>query len=109
MRAIENGIHKEKIIIDPGIGFGKSAEGNLVILKNLDKFLELGYPVLVGASRKAFIGKALGLTVDERLEGSIAAACYAVLNGADIVRVHDVIETRRAIKIIESISTADRV
>lgn len=107
--AIEKGVSKDKIIIDPGIGFGKSAEGNFIILKNLDKFLELGYPVMVGASRKSFIGKTLGADTDRRLEGSIAAACYAVMNGADIVRVHDVLETRRAITIIEKISTADRV
>lgn len=109
LKAIQKGIKREKIIIDPGIGFGKSAEGNLVLLKNLDKFLELGYPVLVGASRKSFIGKALDLPLDQRLEGSVAAACYAVLNGADIVRVHDVVETRRAITIIEKIAAADRV
>lgn len=106
--AVENGISKDKIIVDPGIGFGKSVEGNFIILKNLDKFLELGYPVMVGASRKSFIGKTLAADTNQRLEGSIAAACYAVMNGADIVRVHDVIETRRAITIIEKISAADR-
>ena len=63
---------------------------------------------MVGASRKSFIGKTLGVDPDQRLEGSIAAACYAVMNGADIVRVHDVVETGRAITIIEKISTADR-
>ncbi len=108
LKAIEKGIGEDKIIVDPGIGFGKSAEGNFVILKNLDKFLELGYPVMVGVSRKSFIGKALAVDTDQRLEGSIAAACYAVMNGADIIRAHDVIETRRAITIIEKISAADR-
>jgi dihydropteroate synthase len=107
-KAVEKGISKDKIIIDPGIGFGKSAEGNFTILKNLDKFRRLGYPLLVGASRKSFIGKALDLDVDHRLEGSIAAACYAVLNGADIIRAHDVAETRRAVSIIEKIATAER-
>jgi dihydropteroate synthase len=106
-RALEAGIKKEKIIIDPGIGFGKSVEGNFTILKKLDKFLKLGYPVLIGASRKSFIGKTLDVALDERIEGSIAAACYAVLNGADIIRVHDVVETRRALTIIEKISTAE--
>lgn len=105
-RAVNSGVHKNRIIIDPGIGFGKSAEGNYVILKNLDRFLKLNYPLLVGVSRKSFIGKALDLEVDERLEGSLAAACYAVLNGADIVRVHDVGETKRALSIIERIVTA---
>ncbi|UCC81342.1 MAG: dihydropteroate synthase [Candidatus Zixiibacteriota bacterium] len=108
LKAIEKGIGEDKIIIDPGIGFGKSAEGNFIILKNLDKFVELGYPVMVGGSRKSFIGKALAVDTDQRLEGSIAAACYAVMNGADIIRAHDVIETRRAITIIEKISAADR-
>lgn len=105
-KAIDKGVPAEKIIVDPGIGFGKSAEGNFVILKNLDRFLALGYPLLVGASRKSFIGRALDLDVSERLEGSLAAACYAVLNGADIVRVHDVPETKRALTILEKITSA---
>ncbi len=104
--AIDKGVPAERIIVDPGIGFGKSVEGNFVILKNLDRFLALGFPLLVGASRKSFIGRALGLDVSERLEGSLAAALYAVLNGADIVRVHDVAETRRALTIIEKITSA---
>lgn len=107
-KAEARGVKKEKIIIDPGIGFGKSAEGNFIILKNLDKFLNLGYPIMIGASRKSFIGKTLDVDTGERVEGSIAAACYAVLNGADIVRVHDVAETRRALTIIENISTAEK-
>lgn len=107
-KAVDRGVTKEKIIIDPGIGFGKSAEGNFIILKNLDKFLNLGYPIMIGASRKSFIGKTLDADTGERVEGSIAAACYAVLNGADIVRVHDVAETRRALTIIEKISTAEK-
>ncbi len=104
--AIKAGVSKDKIIIDPGIGFGKSVEGNFVIMKNLDRFLGLGYSLLVGASRKSFIGKTLKLDVDRRLEGSLAATCYAVLNGADIVRVHDVAETKKALTIIEKIATA---
>jgi dihydropteroate synthase len=105
-KAIEAGVSEDKIIIDPGIGFGKSVEGNFVIMKNLNRFLDLGYPLLVGPSRKSFIGKTLDLDVDRRLEGSLAAACYAVLNGADIIRVHDVAETKRALTIIEKIATA---
>ncbi len=104
--AIKAGVSEDKIIIDPGIGFGKSVEGNFVIMKNLDRFLKLGYRLLVGASRKSFIGKTLDLDVDQRLEGSLAAACYAVLNGADIIRVHDVAETKRAVTIMEKIATA---
>ena len=101
--AIGMGVSKDRIIIDPGIGFGKSTDGNFAILKNLHRFSALGYPVLVGTSRKSFLGKELGLNADQRLEGSLAAACYAVLNGADIVRVHDVAETRKALAIIEKI------
>jgi dihydropteroate synthase len=103
-KAISQGISHDKIIIDPGIGFGKSADGNLQLLKNLHKFLDLGFPVLVGASRKAFIGKEL--KPEDRLGGSIAAACYAVLNGADVIRVHDISETRNAISLIEKITGA---
>jgi len=102
-RAEKLGMPADKIIIDPGIGFGKSVDGNFTILKNLHRFLELGYHLMVGASRKSFIGKTLNLDIPERLEGSIAAACYAVMNGADIVRVHDVPESKRALSIIERI------
>ena len=77
-KALEKGVSRDRIIVDPGIGFGKSVEGNFMLLKNLDKFLDIGYPVLVGASRKSFIGKTLAVDLDQRLEGSIAAACYAV-------------------------------
>lgn len=108
-RAIKAGVAREKIIIDPGIGFGKSAEGNYILLKNLDRFLDLGFPLLVGASRKSFIGRSLNADVDQRLEGSIAAACYAILNGAAIVRVHDVAETKRALTIIQEITSAVRL
>lgn len=105
-RAVGEGVAKEKIIIDPGIGFGKSIEGNFTILKNLHRFLETGYHLLVGTSRKSFIGKTQDLDIADRLEGSIASALYAILNGADIVRVHDVKETKRALKILERIVMA---
>lgn len=105
-KASAAGVQKSKIIIDPGIGFGKSANQNLIILRNLDKFVKTGFPVLVGASRKSFIGIALNLPVEERLEGSLAAAIYSVLKGAAIVRVHDVKATKRAIKMIEEIEGA---
>jgi len=104
-------IKKENIIVDPGLGFGKrtgrGVEDNCVILNRLDELKKLGFPISVGASRKTFIGNICGkdnpLPVSERLEGSLAAACAAVLNGADIVRVHDVFETRRCIDMIDSI------
>jgi dihydropteroate synthase len=107
-RALGMGVPRDKIIIDPGIGFGKSAEGNFTILRNLHRFQELGFPLMIGVSRKSFIGKTLDLDVDERLEGSLAAACYAVLNGADIVRVHDVAATVRALTVVEKITGAER-
>jgi dihydropteroate synthase len=105
-KAVSLGVPKGNIILDPGIGFGKSVEGNFALIRNLHKFLDLDCPIMVGASRKSFIGNTLDLGTDERLEGSLAAACYAVLNGADIIRVHDVAETRRAITIIEKITAA---
>lgn len=106
-KAMAAGVAKSKIIIDPGIGFGKTTGHNLTILKNLNRFVNLGYPVLIGVSRKSFIGNTLGLPVEQRLEGSLAAALYAVLKGAAIVRAHDVLETRRALKIIEAIEEAE--
>ncbi|HWR28013.1 MAG TPA: dihydropteroate synthase [Candidatus Thermoplasmatota archaeon] len=92
-----------QIIIDPGIGFGKTVEHNLQILKHLGTFKTLGCPILVGPSRKSFIGTITGLPVDDRLEGTIAAVTVAVMNGAHIVRVHDVKECRRAIQIVDAI------
>jgi dihydropteroate synthase len=93
----------QQIIIDPGIGFGKTVEHNLQILKHLEIFKTLGCPLLVGPSRKSFIGTITGLPVNERLEGTIAAVTVAVMNGANIVRVHDVKECRRAIQVVDAI------
>ncbi len=80
----------QQIIIDPGIGFGKNLQHNLEILRRLHEFQELGYPVLVGPSRKSFIGKITGASVDQRLAGTAAAVAFSILHGAHIVRVHDV-------------------
>lgn len=91
------------IIIDPGIGFGKTTEHNLQILKRLSKFKDLKCPILVGPSRKSFIGNSSGVPVNERLEGTLAAISIAVMNGASIVRVHDVKECKRAIQIADAI------
>ena len=101
--AIEAGVERENIIIDPGIGFGKTLDHNLILLRGLPALAALGLPLLVGTSRKAFIGKILGLEPGERLEGSLAAAIAAVFGGAHIVRVHDVKETRRAIRVVDAI------
>jgi len=102
-KALTNGIDKSKIIIDPGIGFGKTLNDNYRILRYLEEFRSLGYPVLVGPSRKSFIGLVLDLPVTERLEGTLAAVTAAVLNGADVVRVHDVKAAVRAVKIADTI------
>ena len=98
------GIGAQQIIIDPGIGFGKSVpEGNLRIIKNLSTLRQLGKPILVGLSRKAFIGHVLDLGVDEREEGTAAAIALAVNNGAHIVRVHDVRKMKRVVKMVDAI------
>jgi dihydropteroate synthase len=101
--ATDAGIDREKIIIDPGIGFGKRLEDNLNILKNLKRFSILNRPILIGCSRKSFIGKILDLMPEERLEGSLAALAVAVMNGAHIVRVHDVKESRRVANLVNAI------
>jgi dihydropteroate synthase len=93
------GIKSNKIMVDPGIGFGKTLDHNLEILGRLREFKTLGKPVLIGVSRKAFIGKLTGVAVDSRLEGSIAAAVLAVREGADMVRVHEVPETVQALRV----------
>jgi len=101
--AQEAGIDEEKIVVDPGIGFGKATEHNLEIINKLSELKGLGRPILIGVSRKSFIGKALDLPLSERLEGSLAAACLAVTRGARIVRTHDLKETRRAIDLAQAI------
>ncbi|MCK5397084.1 MAG: dihydropteroate synthase, partial [Thermoplasmata archaeon] len=97
------GIGRGRIIIDPGIGFGKTQEHNLEIIRRLGELRILGVPILLGASRKAFIGKILDAQVDKRLEGSLAAAVLGATNGADMVRVHDIEETVKALAIAHSI------
>ncbi|RKY57053.1 MAG: dihydropteroate synthase [Candidatus Neomarinimicrobiota bacterium] len=102
-RALNVGIEKDKILIDPGIGFGKEWKDNYIILRYLKEFKSLGFPILVGPSRKSFIGNLLDLPVQERVEGSLAAVCCAIMNGANIIRVHDVKETVRAAKVADAI------
>ncbi len=97
------GIAPERIWVDPGIGFGKTVEHNLEIIARLETFSALGKPLLLGTSRKSFIGKILDLPVAERLEGSLATAVIGVIKGAEILRVHDVLETCRAIRIVSEI------
>ncbi len=95
------GIKDENIIIDPGIGFAKTFEQNLEVMRQLDAFKRLGYPILLGASRKSFIGKVLDLEVDDRLEGTLAITAAGIIKGCDIVRVHDIKENVRVSKIID--------
>lgn len=101
--ATASGISEENIILDPGIGFGKRFEDNLVVLKNLKEFKKLEKPLLLGLSRKSFIGKILDLPVEERLEGSLAALAYSIMQGAHIVRVHDVKESVRVARVADAI------
>ena len=100
---LEIGIKSDKIIVDPGIGFGKSAEQNLEILHRLKEFKRLGYPVLIGTSRKSFIGQILEKDVQHRLMGTAATVCAAVLNGAHIVRVHDVKAIADTVRVADAI------
>jgi dihydropteroate synthase len=101
--AIDGGINEEKIIIDPGIGFGKTVGHNLMILRDLHRLKDLGFPLLVGPSRKSFIGYTLNLPPDERLEGTAAAVVLSIEHGADVVRVHDVKEMVRLVRMTDAI------
>ena len=102
------GIKDEKIILDPGIGFGKTYEQNLIMLNNLNVLDKFGYPLLLGASRKSVIGNALNLPVDERLEGTIATSVLAVMSGYAFVRVHDVKENKRAVEMALAVRNSGR-
>jgi len=101
--AITAGIHEENIIIDPGIGFGKTPTQNMQILNYLDKIKSMGFPVLIGPSRKSFIGKILDLPIGERVEGTAAAVTVGILKGADIIRVHDVKQMARTAAMADAI------
>jgi len=98
-----SGIDPEKILLDPGIGFGKTVEHNLEIIKRLDEFKDLGRPIVIGTSRKSFIGKVLDADVDKRLIGTAATCAAAILRGADIIRVHDIEEMLQVAKMVDSI------
>jgi dihydropteroate synthase len=103
--AVSAGVERERIVIDPGIGFAKDAAANLEILRRLREFTSLGLPLLVGTSRKSFIGKTLGRTTGERMVGTAATVALAVANGADILRVHDVRAMREAADMAYAIVT----
>lgn len=105
-KAIDAGVDRRSIVVDPGIGFGKRLEHNLSLLKRLGEIAELGYPVLIGPSRKAFIGALTGAPAGDRVEGTLAASALGVAHGASIVRVHDVKEARRALAVADAIMRA---
>ncbi len=105
--AVAHGIARERIIIDPGFGFGKTLQHNFSLLKGLKQFGQLGVPVLTGISRKSMLGMITGNPVDRRVHESVAAAVLAVMNGADIVRVHDIKATRDALAIYHAVQEAD--
>lgn len=101
-RAIEAGVSADRIIVDPGFGFGKALEHNLEILRRLDEFTALGYPVLVGTSRKSFIGAITGRPATERVHGTAATVAIAALRGASIVRVHDVAAMVDVVRVVDA-------
>lgn len=106
--AVRAGIDRDRIVLDPGFGFGKTLAHNLMLLAELERIVALGSPVLVGLSRKSMFGMLLGLEVDERLEAGLAAALMAAERGAAIVRTHDVAATHRALGVYAAITSATR-
>jgi dihydropteroate synthase len=105
-RARAGGVPDERVVLDPGLGFAKTGPHNLALLRRQRELLQLGRPLLIGASRKSFIGRATGREPQDRLAGSIAAAAIAASNGAAIVRVHDVAQTREALAVADAVSAA---
>jgi dihydropteroate synthase len=104
--ALEAGVEWSRLCIDPGLGFGKNTDHSLRLMKRTEDLLDLGRPLLVGPSRKSFVGEVLGTEVNERLEGTLAAVAYMVVEGAHIVRVHDVNETVRVVRVVDAIRKA---
>lgn len=104
-KAEEHGIDPGRIVVDPGIGFGKTVDHNLIILKRLAEFRKLGKPILIGPSRKSFIGKVLDEPVEDRLEGTLAAVALAAWQGADIIRVHDVRAAKKVSRMVSAVKS----
>ncbi len=102
-RAKNTGVAADRIILDPGLGFGKTVEQNLLLINEMDKLTSLGYPLLAGPSRKSFIGRVLDSTPEDRLEGTGTAIAICTLRGASILRVHDVKPMARVVKMVSSI------
>lgn len=107
--ALNAGVAPDKIIIDPGIGFAKDYYQNLEVMNHLEEFHELGYPILLGTSRKGFIGKTLDLPVDRRVEGTGATVCLGIADGCQIMRIHDVAEIARMAKMMDTIRREDHL
>ncbi len=101
------GVERERLVVDPGIGFGKTLEHNLVLMRHLDALLDLGRPILVGPSRKSFVGALLDLPPDDRIEGTAGAVGWLVARGAHVVRVHDVKEIARVVRVVDAIARAE--
>ncbi len=102
--AIDAGVSRERILVDPGIGFGKTADQNWEVMHRLEELKELGQPILIGTSRKSFIGKLLDLPVTDRLEGTAATVAAAIMRGVDAVRVHDVLVMKRVVQVADRIA-----
>jgi dihydropteroate synthase len=101
--AVKKGIDNQSILIDPGFGFGKTAQQNLMLLKNLSRLLELGKPILIGTSNKSFIGQTLDAEIDQRTQGTAATVAIGILNGASIVRVHDISYMKQVSKMVDAV------
>ena len=101
--ALDAGIAKDKIMIDPGVGFGKTYQHNLEILRKLDILDTLGYPILLGVSRKSVIGLTLDLPISERLNGTLALSAYGMLRGCSFLRVHDIKQNKEVVCMLEAI------
>nr|WP_290443616.1 dihydropteroate synthase [Sporolactobacillus kofuensis] len=107
--ALNAGVTPDNIILDPGIGFAKDYQQNLFVMNHLEAFHELGYPILLGTSRKGFIGKTLNVTVDRRVEGTGATVCLGITKGCQIMRVHDVLEITRMAKMMDTMLQEDHL
>jgi dihydropteroate synthase len=102
-RAVARGLVREHIVLDPGIGFGKTADQNLAVLRELDRLVALGFPTMLGASRKSTVGKLTGQGVGDRVYGTVATTALAVRAGIDMVRVHDVAAARDAVAVADAV------
>ena len=105
---VEAGLSRDRLVVDPGIGFGKALDHNLSLFNSLQLISEIGLPVLVGASRKSMIGAITGRSIDERLAGSLALVALAALRGASIIRVHDVAESRDVVEMISAVTRGSK-